>query len=159
MSRYPSSAMASNVEVKLIQELNQRLQLFIDDIHASNDRSHLTKNLLHQTSLDLVQRYRLRNTYYHRTLPRLLDDLSEQQAKQSHAQLMEHEYRQFVELYKYLFTVQSSMKLQQYEQQLELVTRVLDDLKVNVQRSTNDIDRLKCTKALSCTIGIKPLKA
>ena len=135
--------MTSSVDVKLIQELNQRLQLFIDDIQASNDRSQLTKNLLHQTSLDLVQRYRLRNTYYHRALPRLLDGLSQIQAKQCHAQLMEHEYRQFVELYKYLFNVQSSLKLQQYEQQLEQVTRVLGELKANVQWSTDDIDRLK----------------
>lgn len=128
---------------KFIQQLNKHLELINNHIKPMKYKSNLTRHLIHQTFININQRYELRNNYYHRKFPLLLHDLCLIKSNKNYFQLIEKQYYHSTQFYKKILNIQSITNIEQYQQQFEQSNKCLNDLKHFVKQYENDIDQLK----------------
>ncbi|CAF4327305.1 unnamed protein product, partial [Adineta steineri] len=108
MYSYLSSATINDIDIKFIQQLNKRLELFINNIKSFTDNRNLTNKQVNDIRIDLIQRYELRNNYYHQKFLSILDDLSNLKSRKKYFHLIEIQHHQSIQFYKKLFNIQSS---------------------------------------------------
>jgi hypothetical protein len=143
MYSYLTSITIDNIDIKFIQQLNKRFESIINYIQSIKDNSTSTNNLINQIFIDLNQRYEIRNNYYHRTFPILLQDLCLIESNKKHFQLIEKQHYHTKQLYKRLFNIQSLTNIEQYHQQYEQSIKYLNELKNIVYQYEYDINQLK----------------
>jgi len=122
-----------------MQQLSKRLEVIRDHIKSFNHKTNSTNNLVRKIRHDLIQRYELRNNYYHRNLPLLLHDLCFIKSRKKYFQLKEKQHYQSIQFYKKVFNIQSSSTIEQLQQSIQY----LHEIKNDVHQYENDIKRLQ----------------
>ena len=143
MYQYLPLLITNDINKKLIQQLNKRLESIIEHIKFLEHNANIIKNDFAKTRADLNQRYELRNNYYHPKLPLLLHDLCIIESNRNYFQLVEKQHYRSIEFYKKIVNIQSSINMGQYDEQLQQSIKFLNDLKNSVSQYENDIDQLK----------------
>ncbi|CAF0821918.1 unnamed protein product [Adineta steineri] len=145
MYSYLSSTTINDIDIKFIQQLNKRLELVINNIKSFTDNTNLTNKQFNDIRIDLIERYELRNDFYHQKFLSILDDLSNIKSRKKYFHLIEIQHHQSIQFYKKLFNIQSSSSsnIEQYHQQLHQSIQYLNELKTNVNDYENNIDYLK----------------
>ncbi|CAF2426036.1 unnamed protein product [Rotaria sp. Silwood2] len=135
--------MIDDINKKFIEQLNKYIELILEHIKSLEHTSNLMKNLQNTFRIDLNQRYKIRNNYYHKKFPLLLHDLSVIKTNKICFQLVEQQHNQSIKFYKNVFNIQSSINIEQYDKQFQQSIETFNNLKTNINQCETNIEQLK----------------
>jgi hypothetical protein len=127
----------------LLDEFKNHLEFIYKQLKSTNENSNGLNQHINKIRIDLHQRIELRNNYYHRKFPLLLNDLCLITANKKHFQLIEKQHDRSKQFYQKIFNIQSLIDIDQYHQQYEQSKTCLYQLKTIVQQYENDLEELK----------------
>ncbi|UJR23533.1 hypothetical protein I4U23_026523 [Adineta vaga] len=143
MNSFRLSIMINDIDMKFIAQLNKRFELVLLHIQSLNDNTISTNDLLNKVRHDLIERYELRNNYYHRQFPIRLHNLSSIKSRKKCYQLIEKQHDHSKQFYKKVFNIQFFSNIDQYQQQYHQSNQILHELQTTIHHYENEIDYLK----------------
>ena len=143
MSRCRTSVTIDALDIQLLQRINRNLRPLADQISSDEQHSKVLHYRSSELRSDIIQRCKLRNSYYYRKLPRFSEELQLIRSDEQSLRCKAKSYDQSIRLYQHLIQIQSASEVTGHQQQLEQSTKILETLKNDVHQCEKDIDQLK----------------